>query len=417
MSNSNDTPSTIQLGLCCVNTFLRNLKPSIFTSRTCTLDTIKKYGFDAIQERALQNLDDMMTMLKWNVSNNIRVFRMSSGVFPHFSNPLIIPILGIAQSNSSITCHPITNSIEYSYQSYSIDFAINKLKQIGTYARENGIRLTFHPGQYNVMGTPNKHILRKTIFDLQCHADIFEIMGVSDDSVMVIHGGGTYGNKQLAIDRWIACYNDLPIYIRKRIVLENCEKCFSIVDCLHISTRCGVPVVFDTHHFSCYNALHPIESKDIGNYPGIYMDAILKTWTRRGIKPKFHISEQGCGKVGHHSDFIDTIPHYLLDIPFKFGISIDIMIEAKMKEQAISILHKKYPDTIAKVYTKTFIQDSQTMCFSPIPPILLPNLDSDIEQYTKSVTTSSSNHIVLHNSTPLRRYHILQFQISITFKK
>jgi UV DNA damage endonuclease len=44
------------------------------------------------------------------------------------------------------------------------------------------------------------------------------------------------------------------------------------------------------------------------------MGLVLGTWKRRGIKPKFHISEQGTGRIGHHSDYIQKIPKYLLDI-------------------------------------------------------------------------------------------------------
>ena len=73
------------------------------------------------------------------------------------------------------------------------------------------------------------------------------------------------------------------------------------------------------------------------------MEDILKTWTKRNIKPKFHISEQGSGKIGHHSDYIEIIPNYLLEIPKKYKINIDIMIEAKKKEQAIFKLYRKYP--------------------------------------------------------------------------
>merc|ERR1712066_612233 len=73
------------------------------------------------------------------------------------------------------------------------------------------------------------------------------------------------------------------------------------------------------------------------------MEAILQTWKRRNIKPKFHISEQGDGKTGHHSDYIKVVPDYLLEIPSKYGVDIDIMIEAKKKELAIFKLYKKYP--------------------------------------------------------------------------
>ena len=74
-----------------------------------------------------------------------------------------------------------------------------------------------------------------------------------------------------------------------------------------------------------------------------YMERVLHTWTRRNIKPKFHVSEQRPdARTGAHSDMIETIPSYLLDIPEKYGIDIDIMIEAKLKEQAIRYLYNKY---------------------------------------------------------------------------
>ena len=75
-----------------------------------------------------------------------------------------------------------------------------------------------------------------------------------------------------------------------------------------------------------------------------YIPDILKSWTDRGIKPKFHVSEQGSGRCGHHSDYIEVIPDYLMEIPEKYGIKIDIMIEAKMKEKAIFKLYSKYPN-------------------------------------------------------------------------
>ena len=173
------------------------------------------------------------------------------------------------------------------------------------------------------------------------HATVLDLMGMGDDSVMVVHGGGLYGDKEATKKRWCKQYQLLPDNVKRRLVLENCERCFSIVDCLDVSREIGIPVVFDTHHFECYKLLHPNEEfLDAGEY----MPDILKSWTNRGIKPKFHVSEQGSGRCGHHSDYIEVIPHYLMEIPEKYGIKIDIMIEAKMKEQAIFKLYSKYPN-------------------------------------------------------------------------
>ena len=65
-----------------------------------------------------------------------------------------------------------------------------------------------------------------------------------------------------------------------------------------------------------------------------------------------HVSSQGKGRIGHHADFIERIPRHLLKIPQKYGIEIDIEVEAKMKEQAIFDLRKKYPNIFIDVSSK-----------------------------------------------------------------
>ena len=77
--------------------------------------------------------------------------------------------------------------------------------------------------------------------------------------------------------------------------------------------------------------------------PEFYIKHLLPFWIRRNIKPKCHVSEQGSGRIGHHSDYVETLPHYLLEIPSRYNTPIDIMIEAKAKEQALFHLYKKYP--------------------------------------------------------------------------
>ena len=305
----------VQLGLCCLNTQLRAQKPTVFASRKMIIRSIEEQGIEVLQLKIIQNLRDVITMMHWNEKNGIKVFRLSSELFPHKSNPKV--------------------------QNYTFTFAESLLKEIGELAKKYNQRLTFHPGQYNVVGTPSKATFEQTCCDLKYHADVLDRCYLDDmNPVMVVHGGGIYGDKQATLQRWCHQYTLLPENVKKYLVLENCEKCFSIEDCLWVSERVNIPVVFDTHHFECYKTLHPLEKFED---PEIYIHAILETWWRRDIKPKFHVSEQGTGKTGHHSDFIETIPDYLLEIPEKFACDIDIMIEAKLKEQAIFRLYQKYP--------------------------------------------------------------------------
>tara|TARA_B110001450_G_scaffold206461_1_gene196570 strand:+ start:2856 stop:3635 length:780 start_codon:yes stop_codon:yes gene_type:complete len=259
-------------------------------------------------------------MMDWNENNGIKVFRLSSEIFPHYSNKKA--------------------------EDYTLDFAIELLKQIGIKSKEYNQRLTFHPGQYNCLGSPHEDVIEHTIRDLKYHADILDIMELDQNSVMVIHGGGVYNNKKQTIERWCENYEKLPENIKKRLVLENCEKNFSIKDCLIVSEKVNVPIVFDTHHYDCYKKIH---SEEKFENPEYYIPKILETWNKRNIKVKFHVSEQGTGKIGHHSDYIEIIPEYLLDIPEKYNKEIDIMIEAKMKEKAIFKLYEKYPYLNCKI--------------------------------------------------------------------
>ena len=224
----------IQLGLCCLNTQLRAQKPSVFASRTIILKTLADKGVDFLKEKILQNLRDVLTIMDWNEENGIKVYRLSSEMFPHKSNPKA--------------------------PDYTFDFAKDLLKQIGDKSREYNQRLTFHPGQFNILGSPHEKVLLNTITDLDYHASVLDLMGMDQNSVMVIHGGGTYGDKPETIKRWCRNYETLPIHIKRRLVLENCERCFSVADCIEISKKTGVPVIFDTHHYTCYNILHPDET-------------------------------------------------------------------------------------------------------------------------------------------------------------
>jgi len=310
----------IQLGLCCLNMTLRGQNPSVFASRKMIIRTIKQKGIYCLKLKIIENLCDVLKIMDWNEENGIKVYRLSSEMFPHKSNPKV--------------------------EDYTFDFVLDLLKLIGEKSKKYNQRLTFHPGQYNVVGTPNQKVFEQTCINLKYQADVLDLMGMGVDSVMVVHGGGMYGDKEKTKIRWCEQFHELPENVKKRLVLENCEKSFSIKDCLEVSNRINIPIVFDTHHFECYKLLHPDEDFEDAS---VYIPLILETWKKRGIKPKFHVSEQGSGRCGHHSDYIEEIPEYLLEIPEKYGIDIDIMIEAKCKELAILKLYRKYPFLNCKI--------------------------------------------------------------------
>lgn len=298
-----NVPENFNLGYACINTELRKQKKPIFTSRTLRLATLQEKGYEYLNSLIHQNLKDLLTMLEWNKVHGIFFMRLSSEMFPFASHPTY---------------------------GYDITPFKDELVLVGDYAKMNGIRLTMHPGQFNVLSSPKEDVIQHTLLDLKHHAQILDLMGMGRDSVMIIHGGGVYGNKTKSLERLEKNISELPENVRNRIVLENCEMSYCVTDLLPISERLSIPIVLDFHHDSIYPSEFPIET---------YFERVFKVWSDRGIKPKVHVSNSVPGvketdsKTARrkHSDYIQFLHESLLLIKFP----IDIMLECKMKEQAI----------------------------------------------------------------------------------
>lgn len=300
---------SIQLGLCCINNTLR--KSGIFCSRTMIR---KNFTVEKAKDLALQNIADIEKLCKWNYDHNIFVLRLSSDMFPHFTDTETEP--------------------------YDLSFAMEALAEAGVAARKYCQRINFHPGQYNQVGAKSKNVFEKTCQDLKMHADILDAMGIDKNGILCIHGGGVYDDKDATVERWVQNFKSLPENVKKRVCIENCERCYSIKDCLYIAETCEIPLIFDSHHYECFNLINPDKKLDINDL----MERIVETWKRRGMTPLFHISEQREGaRIGAHSDFIETIPEYILTVPDRYGVDVDIEVEAKMKEEAILHLYELYP--------------------------------------------------------------------------
>jgi UV DNA damage endonuclease len=302
----------LQLGLCCINTQLRVQKPPVFCSRSCIRKT---FTVEHAKKLASQNTRDIATMIEWNEQHDIRCFRLSSDMFPHMTDT--------------------------ETEKYTIDFARDSLAYAGELAKTYGHRILMHPGQYNQVGSKTRSVFEKTIEDLTHHANILDAMGIDQNGVLIVHGGGTYGDKSTTIRRWMDQFDELPQNVKNRLVIENCERQYSTRDCLYISEELGIPVVFDFHHYKCYQKIHPDHDQESIQD---LLPQVVETWTKQGKRPLMHISEQGCGKIGHHSDFIEQLPSDLLSYTQSHpDIWIDVEVEAKMKEQAIFRLYDKYP--------------------------------------------------------------------------
>lgn len=107
---------------------------------------------------------------------------------------------------------------------YSLEYCAPLLAQVGALANRYGHRLTTHPGQFTQLGSPRDSVVRSSVRELEYHAEMLDRMGIDQDGVMIIHGGGVYGDKAAALARMknVIQY-DLSARVRARLVLENDE--------------------------------------------------------------------------------------------------------------------------------------------------------------------------------------------------
>jgi len=294
----------MNLGYACINMTLGEQTPKITTNRSMVKKTFHQKGISYASELALQNSRDLFEIIKWNVANNIKVFRISSDMMPWAS--------------------------EYNVEDMPDYIKIsNILKGCGTYARENGLRLTSHPGPFNVLVSPNPKVVENTIKDLELHGKIFDLLGLdlTPYNKINIHCNGVYGDKISAMDRFCSNFEKLSDSVKKRLTVENDDKSsmYSVSDLMYIHKKIGIPIVFDYHH-------HQFCTGDLSEQQAL--ELALTTWPK-GIKPIVHYSESKALheensklKPQAHSDYIKQLPN-------TYGSAVDIMVEAKAKELAI----------------------------------------------------------------------------------
>ena len=285
----------MNLGYACINL---TLGKNITTNRTMIKKTFTQKGLEYVSDLVLQNVADLERIIDWNYQNGINFYRMSSDMFPW--------------------------ATEYEFtQLKDWNLISTILKRCGDKAKQYGQRLTFHPGPFNVLVSPNKSVVEKTIADLELHAKVFDMMGLSKTpyNKINIHCNGVYGDKKSAMDRFCDNFQRLSESVKNRLTIENDDKAsmYSVKDLMYIHKKIGIPITFDYHH-------HKFCTGDLTEQQALELAST--TWPK-GITPAVHYSESAVDKKPQaHSDYIyEKIDTY--------GVKVDIMVEAKQKDLAI----------------------------------------------------------------------------------
>ena len=293
-----------RIGYCCIAIGCnegKKKKDHITVNRGMVRRTFDAKGLPYVSELIIDNLKDTLDLLKYNIKNDIYVYRLSSDSFPWMS--------------------------EYRFQDLpNFGYIQSLLVKVGNFIKENGIRVSYHPGPFNVLASENQSVVIKTIDELNKHAELMDLMGLDKTHYypINIHINTTKPTREEAAQRFVENFELLSDSCKSRLTLENDDSPNQYsVKILHdlVYTKVGIPIVFDQHHFN------------YGPQDQTMEEALKLAHSTWNVKPMTHISspktlEDTSGKNTAHADYIyEEIKTY--------GLEFDTEIEAKAKDLAV----------------------------------------------------------------------------------
>lgn len=262
-----------------------------YTIKTCRLGNASSERLDEI---ITDNLSTLERMLQYNNANNIRLFRISSDIIPLASHP----------------------EIKYNWQ----DKHAAQLVRLGALVQEYDMRVSMHPGQYTVLNSPDGDVVKRAVLDLEYHAHFLHSLHLPTSHKMILHIGGTYGDKQAAMERFVERAKTLSKEVLSRLIVENDDRQFNADDVLWVCNQLNIPAIFDTLHHQCNPGSGDIQA---------YLQEYGQTWKQSDGNQKIHYSQQAPGeKSGKHSKSIN-LDQWLKDSCY-FD-NLDVMLEVKDK--------------------------------------------------------------------------------------
>ena len=289
-------------GYCCINMTLKE-ESNTYIGRSMIKRTFEEKGIAYASQLALANVRDLIEIVKWNEKKGIKLYRMSSDMFPWMSEYELKDL-------------PDYNKIS------------TLLKGVGNLASKYGQRLTFHPGPFDVLASANPNVVTKTIRDLNQHGEIMDLVGLprTQYAAINIHVNTTQGGKEASMQRFAKNFELLDDSVKSRLVVENDdkEKQYTTEDLYEgIYKTIGIPITFDYHHHWCHpGALTQEEALKLAS----------TTWG--DVKQLVHFSS--CRTIHEDASQTNKRAHadYVYEFIDSYGLTLDVEIEAKAKELA-----------------------------------------------------------------------------------
>jgi len=284
-------------------------KDQILVNRSMVRKTFNLKGLSYVSELIILNLKDTLRVLDWNLKNNVFIYRMSSDSFPWMS--------------------------EYKFEALpNFQIISNLLKLIGDRIKLNNIRVSYHPGPFNILASVREDVILKSIIELDQHAYLMDLMGLDQSTYypINIHVGTTKPSKEIAAKKFCESFKLLSNSCQRRLTVENDDSPNQYsVKMLYdwIYKEINIPIVFDQHHFNYGPQDQTMEEA---------IKLAISTWKTR---PLTHMSssksiEDIKGIKTAHAD-------YIYDSIQTFGLDFDVEIEAKAKDLAVFKYRQDFP--------------------------------------------------------------------------
>lgn len=322
------------LGLTCISEELKEKDKVKYSFRTMTRkrfnDLTERDGRnEAIKElsdRILHNIHVTRYVLRHCAFNDIKHYRLSSALFPLLTD----------------------RTLEISYDELPNKSIIdNELKFAGLIANEFNISIGSHPDQFNVLASPDREKVDRTINELNFQASILDKLGLPQDHTTPMNIHINYSPKddetlEIVATRFFRNLSMCDKGVYNRLTIENEDKGFFNVDnCIKFSDYlfktfgAMIPVCYDNLHDFC----NPSEESSIQ----WQAERCAYTWVNNGegdnnfISPVFHWSEGNPEKPRSHADYF-ALGNFPPNIAIDPDQPVKWECEVKQKDKAIRIL-------------------------------------------------------------------------------
>ena len=305
---------------------VNGIKPKDDAKEYNTRSTTVRWLNNQTREVAEQRLWDLMVH---NTESTRKLVQRVGGLDAH---------LRMVRLSSDLL--PVYTQHEWSYfwrRSDVIAYAERAFGQVGQLARDLGVRLSFHPGQFTVLASANPGIVERSIEEFEYHNDMIRWMGYGktfQDFKCNVHISGKQGPEGIkqALKR-------LSPEARNTITIENDEMTWGIDASLELVDHCAL--VLDVHH-------HFIKTGEYIDVNDDRFSRIIDSW--RGVRPVIHYSVSREDLLTEHGS--DVKP------------DLDMLLEQGYKKQKLRAHSDFYWNTAVNDWALTFLERADMMCES-----------------------------------------------------